>query len=115
MRVRSSCGILHKEEEARVAHLALALLGSFQAKMDGQPAEGLTSDRLRALLAYLAVANGREHTREEIADVNIGHLLEVTHHRIQVKVLERGIGRIKHRLKPRISIECAHVGSVIPC
>jgi hypothetical protein len=43
-----------------VAHLALALMGPFQAALDGRPAEGLVSDRLRALLAYLAVESRRE-------------------------------------------------------
>ncbi len=42
-----------------MAHLALALLGPFRATLDGQPAEGLISDHLRALLAYLAVESGR--------------------------------------------------------
>lgn len=50
-----------------MAHLALALLGPFQATLDGLPAEGLNSDRLRALLAYLAVESGREHPREALA------------------------------------------------
>ena len=52
-----------------MAHLALALLGPFQATLDGQPAEGLNSDRLRALLAYLAVERGREHPREQVASL----------------------------------------------
>jgi hypothetical protein len=43
-----------------VAHLALALLGPFQATLDGERVQGLNSDYLRALLAYLAVeATGR--------------------------------------------------------
>jgi len=52
-----------------VAHLALALLGPFQATLDGRPVEGLSSDRLRALLAYLAVERGREHAREQVASL----------------------------------------------
>jgi DNA-binding SARP family transcriptional activator len=50
-----------------VTHLALALLGPFQATLDGRPVEGLNSDRLRALLAYLAVERGRQHPREALA------------------------------------------------
>ena len=50
-----------------MAHLALALLGPFQAMLDGQPAEGMGSAWRRALLAYLAVERGREHPREELA------------------------------------------------
>jgi DNA-binding SARP family transcriptional activator len=47
----------------------VALLGPFQATLDGQPAEGLNSDRLRALLAYLAVESGRKHPREQVASL----------------------------------------------
>jgi len=50
-----------------MAHLALALLGPFQATLDGQPAQGLNSTHLRALLAYLAVEREREHSREALA------------------------------------------------
>lgn len=50
-----------------MAHLAMAFLGPFQVTLDNQPAEGLTSDRLRALLAYLAIENRREHPRETLA------------------------------------------------
>ena len=49
-----------------MGHLALSLLGPFQATLDGQPAEGMTSDRLRGLLAYLALECDREHTREQV-------------------------------------------------
>lgn len=50
-----------------MAHLALALLGSFQATLDGRQVEGLNSARLRGLLAYLAVERRREHPREQVA------------------------------------------------
>ena len=52
-----------------MAHMTLALLGPFQATLDGLPVEGLTSSRLRALLAYLAVERGREHPREQVASL----------------------------------------------
>jgi len=52
-----------------VARLALALLGPFQATLDGLSAGGLSSDHLRALLAYLAVESGREHPREVLASL----------------------------------------------
>ena len=52
-----------------MAHLALALLGPFQATLDGQPAEGLNSDHRRALLAYLAVESRREHPRDQVASL----------------------------------------------
>jgi DNA-binding SARP family transcriptional activator/tetratricopeptide (TPR) repeat protein len=53
-----------------VAHLALALLGPFQATLGGLgPVQGLNSDYLRALLAYLAVERGRGHPREALASL----------------------------------------------
>ncbi len=52
-----------------MAHLALALLGPFQATLDGLRVEGLSSPRLRALLAYLAVERGHEHPRELVASL----------------------------------------------
>jgi hypothetical protein len=36
-----------------MAHLALYLLGPFQAALDGEPVQGLQSVHLRGLLAYL--------------------------------------------------------------
>ncbi len=50
-----------------MGHLALSFLGPFRATLDGQPADGLGSDRLRGLLAYLALERGREHAREQVA------------------------------------------------
>jgi DNA-binding SARP family transcriptional activator len=50
-----------------VARLALSLLGPFQATLDGRPAQGLSSDWRRALLAYLALEREREHSREQLA------------------------------------------------
>jgi DNA-binding SARP family transcriptional activator/tetratricopeptide (TPR) repeat protein len=50
-----------------MGHLALSLMGPFRATLYGQPARGLSSDRLRGLLAYLAVMGAREHSREQVA------------------------------------------------
>ena len=47
--------------------LSLHLLGTFQAVLDGQPVKGFDSDRVRALLAYLAVEANRPHRRESLA------------------------------------------------
>jgi DNA-binding SARP family transcriptional activator len=52
-----------------VAHLSLSLLGPFQATLDGQPIAGLRTNKVRALLAYLAVAAHRhpgEHSRQAL-------------------------------------------------
>ena len=50
-----------------MARLSLSLLGSFQVTLDGQPVKGFKSNRVRALLAYLAVEADRPHRREALA------------------------------------------------
>lgn len=50
-----------------MAHLTLALLGGFQAELDGRPVTGFKSSKVRALLAYLAVEADRPHRRETLA------------------------------------------------
>ncbi|MCP4426289.1 MAG: AAA family ATPase, partial [Chloroflexi bacterium] len=47
--------------------LQIALLGSFQVALDGQPVTAFESDKVRALLAYLAVEADRPHRREALA------------------------------------------------
>jgi DNA-binding SARP family transcriptional activator len=50
-----------------MAHLALFLLGPFQVKLDGEPVIAFESDKVRALLAYLAIEADRPHRREKLA------------------------------------------------
>jgi DNA-binding SARP family transcriptional activator len=50
-----------------VAHLALSLLGAFEATLDGVAITTFESARVRALLAYLAVEADRPHSREALA------------------------------------------------
>ncbi|MBI5029356.1 MAG: tetratricopeptide repeat protein [Chloroflexi bacterium] len=50
-----------------MARLSLSLMGPFQATLDGQPVTSFESDRVRALLAYLAVESNRPHRREGLA------------------------------------------------
>lgn len=50
-----------------MARLSLHLLGSFQATLNNHPVKGFDSDRVRALLAYLAVEADRPHRRERLA------------------------------------------------
>jgi DNA-binding SARP family transcriptional activator len=50
-----------------MAHLSLSLLGPFQMTLDGQPVTGFKSNKVRALLAYLAVEAHRPHRREVLA------------------------------------------------
>ncbi len=48
-------------------HLELFLLGPFQVKLNSQPVTSFEADKVRALLAYLAVESGRPHRREQLA------------------------------------------------
>jgi len=47
--------------------LSLMFLGHFQILLDGQQAEGFESNKVRALLAYLAIEADRPHAREALA------------------------------------------------
>ena len=49
-----------------MARLSLYLFGPFQATLDGQPLTAFDSDKVRALLAYLAVESDRTHRRESL-------------------------------------------------
>src|SRR6266540_1930437 len=50
-----------------MAHLALALLGPLQVTLDERPVSGFDYDKVRALLAYLAVEADRAHRRDALA------------------------------------------------
>lgn len=50
-----------------MAHLSLSCLGPFQVTLDGQPVTDFKSNKVRALLAYLAVETDRPHRREVLA------------------------------------------------
>lgn len=50
-----------------MAHLALSLLGPFQVSLDGHPVTDFKSNKVRALLAYLAVEADQPHRRERLA------------------------------------------------
>jgi DNA-binding SARP family transcriptional activator/predicted ATPase len=50
-----------------MARLALALLGPVAVTLDREPVTGFESDKVRALLAYLAVKADRPHRREVLA------------------------------------------------
>lgn len=52
-----------------MACLSLSLLGPLQVRLDDKPATGFKSDKVRALLAYLAVEADRPHRREALADL----------------------------------------------
>jgi len=49
------------------ARLAIHLLGPYHVSLDGEPLSGFESDKVRALLAYLAVESDHPHRREALA------------------------------------------------
>ncbi len=49
-----------------MARLCLFLLGTFSATLDGCPLRGFKTDKVRALLAYLAVERNRPHRRDAL-------------------------------------------------
>jgi DNA-binding SARP family transcriptional activator len=49
-----------------MARLTLRVLGDFQVSMDDVPIQSFESDKVRALLAYVAVEADRAHTREAL-------------------------------------------------
>lgn len=52
-----------------MARLAIHLLGSFQVSIEATPITNFESNKVRALLAYLAVESGRSQRREKLADL----------------------------------------------
>ncbi|MFN2231899.1 MAG: BTAD domain-containing putative transcriptional regulator, partial [Anaerolineae bacterium] len=50
-----------------MARLEISLLGPFGITLDGDPATGFVSDKVRALLAYLAVEGEQPQRRETLA------------------------------------------------
>jgi DNA-binding SARP family transcriptional activator/predicted ATPase len=50
-----------------LVHLTLHFLGPFQAALDGIPIEKFDSNKVRALLVYLAMERNRPHSREVLA------------------------------------------------
>jgi DNA-binding SARP family transcriptional activator/predicted ATPase len=57
-----------------LANLALSLLGTFQVLLGGQPATGFKSNKVRALLAYLATEADKPHRREVLAGLLWGDM-----------------------------------------
>ena len=50
-----------------MAHLSLSLMGPLQITLAGEPITGFESDKVRALLAYLAVEAHQPHRRDSLA------------------------------------------------
>jgi predicted ATPase/DNA-binding SARP family transcriptional activator len=47
-------------------HLAISVLGNLQVTLEGRPVAEFESNKVRALLAYLAVESDRPHSRDEL-------------------------------------------------
>jgi DNA-binding SARP family transcriptional activator len=54
---------------SEITHLSLTILGSFQVTLDETPVNGFESNKVRALLAYLAVGGDKSHRRETLAEL----------------------------------------------
>lgn len=52
-----------------MSHLAIFLLGSFRVTLDDVPLTSFATDKVRALLAYLAVEANRPHRRDTLLDL----------------------------------------------
>ena len=52
--------------EGRVHHLEISLLGPYSVRLDGKPLTAFGYQKVRALLAYLAVQRSRPNTREQL-------------------------------------------------
>ena len=50
-----------------MTRLSIALFGALQVTLDGQPVTAFESDKVRALLAYLAVESHAPQRREKLA------------------------------------------------
>ena len=50
-----------------MARLSISLLGPFQVTLDGRPVSSFTTDKARALLAFLTVEADRPHSRDALA------------------------------------------------
>jgi len=53
--------------EPGMTHLSIRLLGPFQVEVNGQPTTNFASDRVRALLTYLATERDQPHRRDKLA------------------------------------------------
>jgi DNA-binding SARP family transcriptional activator len=78
-----------------MARLALSLLGTFQATLDGQPIRRFRVNTARALLAYLAVEADRPHHRETLAGLlwpDVANTIAMNNLRHALSDLRKAIG-----------------------
>ena len=85
------------EGSPRVAQnnpIKIALLGTFRVTLDGIEEENFASDKVRALLAYLAIESDRPHRRENLA----GLLWPESEERAARVSLRRALSNLRHIL-----------------
>lgn len=78
-----------------MAHLAISLLGPFQASLDAKPITDFKSRQVRALLAYLAMEAARPHSRSTLAALlwpNSPNRVALNNLRYALANLRRAIG-----------------------
>lgn len=63
-----------------MAQLILSCLGSFRITLGGRPVNGFESNKVRALLAYLAIESDRPHSRDALVGLLWPDQLEKTAH-----------------------------------
>jgi DNA-binding SARP family transcriptional activator len=77
-----------------MSHLALYLFGGFRAELDDQPQDGFSTDKNRALLAYLALECRTPHRREALASLLWPHRGENAAH----NSLRQALYQLRHIL-----------------
>jgi DNA-binding SARP family transcriptional activator/tetratricopeptide (TPR) repeat protein len=65
----NACNFSPQHNRSEMKRLSLTLLGAFQVALDEKPALGFESNKVRALLAYLAVEADQLHRRELLAEL----------------------------------------------
>ena len=78
------------------ARLRLCLLGTFEAALDSAPLTGFRSDKVRALLAFLAIEANRPHRREALATLLWGDFPE----RAARRSLSQALTNLRQLLAP---------------
>ena len=106
-----------------INHLELVLFGPFQIFLDGKEIFGFKSQKVRALLAYLAVEIIRPHSREELAAIlwpdypeqearnnlrfslyNLRHVIRDQQSELPYLIVERDMIQFNPKLKDNIDV-----------
>jgi predicted ATPase/DNA-binding SARP family transcriptional activator/Tfp pilus assembly protein PilF len=82
-----------------MARLSIQVLGTFQVLLDGQPATGFESAKVRALLVFLAVEADRPHLRDTLAEL----LWSNQSAQAARKNLRTALANLRHAIQDRTS------------